>query len=433
MLRVSNFVNIFAVGLLEERSPTLFRRRVRPRSHGQGEVLAYVDHVRSLMSSGRRCASSSRTMTPSFRSLLRRHLEQDGIKAEEAADGVDVLTRLERPPLPDAVVLDVGMPGEDGLTILQAHPRECGHGRPAGRHADGTADIPRRGLGPGPGRERLRGKALQSGAAAGLAPAPRPQHAGAAWKRAEGEREPRHHGRLARPVRRWSLPPRSCARGTGAGRTSGPPGPISSSPVIWTEISSPCGPRTPSSSWFCCGRRAGFHGPPSSSTGHAADLAVRARPGRGHPVTDRHGAWPPGRHGGGAPLRCRCFATGSARTVELTRNGRYRLPWASRPSWSSARRYRPTLAGYGAGDPLQLLRSTEVWRGWALAHALGLLIFAPPLLAARTRELRAAAATTRRGGAGRRVAVADCRRSPRPIFAQDSYLARIAPSSHSWS
>ena len=31
-----------------------------------------------------------------LRSLLRRHLEQDGIKAEEAADGVDVLTRLER-------------------------------------------------------------------------------------------------------------------------------------------------------------------------------------------------------------------------------------------------------------------------------------------------------------------------------------------------
>ncbi len=54
-----------------------------------------------------------------LRSLLRRHLEQDGIKAEEAADGVDVLTRLERPPLPDAVVLDVGMPGEDGLTILR--------------------------------------------------------------------------------------------------------------------------------------------------------------------------------------------------------------------------------------------------------------------------------------------------------------------------
>ncbi len=66
-----------------------------------------------------------------LRGLLRRHLEQDAIEVEEAADGADVLARLERLPPPDAIVLDVGMPGEDGLTILRLI-----------RENDATADLP---------------------------------------------------------------------------------------------------------------------------------------------------------------------------------------------------------------------------------------------------------------------------------------------------
>jgi two-component system, OmpR family, response regulator len=50
--------------------------------------------------------------------LLRSYLEQNGIGAESARDGVLALTRLEAGGF-DAVLLDIMMPGLDGLSVLR--------------------------------------------------------------------------------------------------------------------------------------------------------------------------------------------------------------------------------------------------------------------------------------------------------------------------
>jgi two-component system response regulator MprA len=52
---------------------------------------------------------------PAVRESLRRALELEGYEIELAADGEGALERLARTPLVDAVVLDVLMPGIDGL------------------------------------------------------------------------------------------------------------------------------------------------------------------------------------------------------------------------------------------------------------------------------------------------------------------------------
>lgn len=53
------------------------------------------------------------------RESLRRALELEGYGVELAADGEQALTRLELEPLPDAVILDVLMPGADGLEVCR--------------------------------------------------------------------------------------------------------------------------------------------------------------------------------------------------------------------------------------------------------------------------------------------------------------------------
>jgi two-component system, OmpR family, response regulator len=50
--------------------------------------------------------------------LLRSYLEQNGIGAESARDGLSALTRLEAGGF-DAVLLDIMMPGLDGLSVLR--------------------------------------------------------------------------------------------------------------------------------------------------------------------------------------------------------------------------------------------------------------------------------------------------------------------------
>jgi two-component system, OmpR family, response regulator MprA len=53
------------------------------------------------------------------RESLRRALELEGYEIELAADGEEALYRLESNPQPDALVLDVLMPGIDGLEVCR--------------------------------------------------------------------------------------------------------------------------------------------------------------------------------------------------------------------------------------------------------------------------------------------------------------------------
>ena len=53
------------------------------------------------------------------RDSLKRALELEGYAVDLAVDGADALHRLETNGQPDAVVLDVLMPGVDGLEVCR--------------------------------------------------------------------------------------------------------------------------------------------------------------------------------------------------------------------------------------------------------------------------------------------------------------------------
>jgi len=53
-----------------------------------------------------------------IRRMLKRTLSASGFEIEAVADGGTALARVER-SLPDVIVLDVGMPGMDGLAVLR--------------------------------------------------------------------------------------------------------------------------------------------------------------------------------------------------------------------------------------------------------------------------------------------------------------------------
>ena len=56
---------------------------------------------------------------PAVRDSLRRALELEGYDVDLAVDGEDALSRLEQPTHPDAVILDILMPGIDGLEVCR--------------------------------------------------------------------------------------------------------------------------------------------------------------------------------------------------------------------------------------------------------------------------------------------------------------------------
>jgi two-component system, OmpR family, response regulator MprA len=62
---------------------------------------------------------------PAVRDSLRRALELEGYEVDLAPDGEAALARLEQPAHPDAVVLDILMPGIDGLEVCR-RLREAG-------------------------------------------------------------------------------------------------------------------------------------------------------------------------------------------------------------------------------------------------------------------------------------------------------------------
>lgn len=56
---------------------------------------------------------------PDIRLLASVVLTRAGHQVEEAVDGLSAFARLKRPPEPDVIVLDVRMPGLDGLSLLE--------------------------------------------------------------------------------------------------------------------------------------------------------------------------------------------------------------------------------------------------------------------------------------------------------------------------
>lgn len=60
---------------------------------------------------------------PDLRELLREYLSANGYAVDTAADGSSLLSRLHH-LRPDALVLDVMLPGQDGLTLARAIRRE---------------------------------------------------------------------------------------------------------------------------------------------------------------------------------------------------------------------------------------------------------------------------------------------------------------------
>jgi len=66
---------------------------------------------------------------PAVRESLRRALELEGYGVELASDGEEALRRLALEPAPDAIVLDILMPGVDGLEVCR-RLRSDGNGVP---------------------------------------------------------------------------------------------------------------------------------------------------------------------------------------------------------------------------------------------------------------------------------------------------------------
>lgn len=59
-----------------------------------------------------------------IRSMLRRYLTEEGFKVTQASDGAELRAALSKEPA-DLILLDVVMPGEDGLTLTRYIRQSC--------------------------------------------------------------------------------------------------------------------------------------------------------------------------------------------------------------------------------------------------------------------------------------------------------------------
>ena len=128
-------------------------------------------------------------------------LRGEGFDPVFCGDGAAALERVPH-TRPDLVLLDLMLPGMDGIDVCRADPRGIGR---ADRHAHRQDGHPRRRARPGVRRRRLRPQAVQAQGARrpGAGPAaPRP-----AGPRSAGDRRRRHRRRRARgaPRRRQSI------------------------------------------------------------------------------------------------------------------------------------------------------------------------------------------------------------------------------------
>ena len=65
-----------------------------------------------------------------IRSALRELLEEEGFVVSEARTGLEVQAALASPGRPDLVLMDVRMPGKDGLSVLREAEPVAGVGLP---------------------------------------------------------------------------------------------------------------------------------------------------------------------------------------------------------------------------------------------------------------------------------------------------------------
>lgn len=71
-----------------------------------------------------------------IRDLTAYALHQAGMEVRAFHDGDGLVERCAVEP-PDAVLLDIMLPGDDGLVLLQALARQCGDGEPSRHDAHG--------------------------------------------------------------------------------------------------------------------------------------------------------------------------------------------------------------------------------------------------------------------------------------------------------
>lgn len=87
---------------------------------------------------------------PGIREIEVYTLRSTGFEAEGFGDGEAFFQAL-RDRKPELVVLDVMLPGQDGVSILRASPAEPGDGNPACDHGHGPGGGVRQDPEPGPG------------------------------------------------------------------------------------------------------------------------------------------------------------------------------------------------------------------------------------------------------------------------------------------
>ena len=131
--------------------------------------------VGSRTRAGRRQSSRAKMATktilvvddePGIVTVVRDYLDRAGFRVLTAGDGATAL-RLARAERPSLLVLDLMLPGMDGLDVTRALRAGPGHAHTADHHAHGAGRGGRPADRPGTGRRRLHHQAVQPARAGG--------------------------------------------------------------------------------------------------------------------------------------------------------------------------------------------------------------------------------------------------------------------------